>query len=81
MEMPMTQWTLAIPDDTDRRVQRYLADTGSVADLSDFVDQAVRTELLRRTVRSIQDRNADLSPEEADALADEAVKWARANPS
>ena len=77
----MTQWTLAIPDDTDRRVQRYLAHTGSVADLSDFVDQAVRAELLRRTVRGIQDKNADLSPEEADALADEAVKWARANPS
>ena len=77
----MTQWTLAIPDDTDRHVQRYLAHVGSAADLSDFVDQAVRAELLRRTVRSIQDRNADLSPEEADALADEAVKWARANPS
>ncbi len=77
----MTQWTLAIPDDTDRRVQRYLAHENGAADLSDFVDQAVRAELLRRTVRSIQDRNADLSPEEADALAEEAVKWARENPS
>lgn len=77
----MTQWTLAIPDDTDRRVQRYLAHEHGAADLSDFVDQAVRAELLRRTVRAIQDRNADLSPEEADALADEAVKWARENPS
>lgn len=77
----MIQWTLAIPDDTDRSVRRYLAQVGGTEELSAFVDEAVRAEILRRTVRAIQDRNADMDPDAADALADEAVKWARANPS
>lgn len=78
----MARWNLVIPEKTDRTVREYLARTGGKkGDLSKFVDQAVRGEILRRTIHDIQERNKDLSPEEAQALADEAVAWARENPS
>lgn len=78
----MTKWTLTIRDETDRSVREYLERTGaSEKDLSKFVDETMRGEILRRVVRDIQERNKDLSAEEAQALADEAVAWARANPS
>ena len=76
------QWTLTIREETDRSVRQYLARTGgSEEDLSRFVDDTMRGEILRRVVRDIQERNRNLSAEEAQALADEAVAWARANPS
>ena len=76
----MTQWTLNVPDETDRRVRQYLERTGEAeGDLSKFVDSAVRQAMFWRTVESIQERNKDLSPEEAQRIADEAVADARAN--
>ena len=78
----MARWNLVIPDKTDRSVRSYLASTGGKkGDLSKFVDRAVREAVFWETVHSIQERNKDLSPEEAQALADEAVAWARANRS
>lgn len=75
----MSRWTLVIPDDTDRMVRSYLAQAGGKkGDLSKFVDRAVRKEVLRQTVASLQEHNADLSEEEAMELANEAVAWARA---
>ena len=50
-------------------------------DLSKFVDTAVRTEILRRTLKEVQVQNADLTAEKALALANEAVAWARAHPA
>jgi hypothetical protein len=41
----------------------------------------VRAEILRRTVKEVQDQNADLTEEDAMALADEAVTWTRAHPA
>lgn len=71
------EWTVQIPEKTDRSVRQYLA--LSSVDLSTFVDEAVRAEILRRTIHDIQEQNSDLSPEDANQLADEAVAWARAN--
>jgi len=74
----MAQWTLNIPDETDRSVRMYLERTGgSESDLSAFVDRIVRREVFWNTVRKIQDQNTDLTPEEAQALADEAVDEVR----
>jgi hypothetical protein len=74
----MARWNLVIPESTDRSVRSYLARTGGKkGDLSKLVDRAVRQVIFWETVRSIQERNKDLSPEEAQALADEAVAWAR----
>ena len=78
----MTRWNLSIRDETDRKVRLFLARTGfKKGDLSSFVEDAVRGEVLRRTVVQVHEQNADLSAEEARELANEAVAWARANPS
>ena len=78
----MTRWNLVVPEETDRSVRKYLARTGGKkGDLSKFVDRAVRKAIFWETVEAVQERNKDLSPEEAQALADEAVAWARANRS
>jgi len=78
----MTRWNLSIPEDVDRSVRSYLAARGmKKGDLSTFVAEAVSREVLRRTIRSIQSQNTDLNEEQAMALANEAVAWARAHPS
>ena len=78
----MTRWNLTVPDNTDRSVRTFLARRGlKKGDLSKFVDDAVRSEVLRQTVHEIQEQNADLTPEDAQNLANEAVAWSRANPA
>lgn len=78
----MTQWNLVIPEETDRSVRSFLArNPGGKADLSAYVDHAVRQALFWDTVENIQVRNSDLSPEDAQVLADEAVAEIRANPT
>ena len=78
----MTRWNLSISDETDRLVRSHLARSGlKKGDLSKFVETAVRQEILRRTVKEVQAQNAGLTEAEAMTLANEAVAWARANPS
>lgn len=78
----MTRWNLSISEDTDRMVRSYLARIGlKKGDLSKFVDTAVRAEVLRQTVKAVQEQNAGLTEEQAMELANEAVEWARANPA
>ena len=78
----MTRWNLTIPDDADRLVRVFLARQGmKKGDLSAFVVDACRREVLRRTVAEVQDQNAELSPEEAMRLAEEAVAATRASRS
>jgi hypothetical protein len=78
----MTRWNLSISEKTDRMVRSHLARIGlKKGALSKFVDDAVRAEVLRRTVKEVQVQNADLSEEKAMALANEAVAWARAHPA
>ena len=45
------------------------------------IDQAVRSKILRDTIKEIQIQNADVSEEEAMNLANEAAAWARENRS
>ena len=78
----MTRWNLSIPDEADRLVRVFLARSGmKKGDLSSFVVEACRNEVLRRTVAEVQEQNADLSPEEAMKLATDAVTSTRATPS
>lgn len=65
--------TIRISDDLGSRVQRYLRPQGG--DLSEYVNTAIERQLFWDAV---QEQNRDLSPEEAEALADEALDWARA---
>lgn len=76
----MARWNLSIGDETDRDVRAFLGRHGyKKGDLSKFVEDAVRRAMLRRDLKALQEANSDLTPEEAQALADEAVAWARAN--
>ncbi len=78
----MTRWNLSIPEDTDRRIRMFLARKGlKKGDLSKFVTEAVRAEILRRTVLEVHEKNARLGADDAMSLANEALDWARANPS
>jgi hypothetical protein len=75
----MTRWNLTIPDDADRLVRVFLARLGmKKGGLSSFVVDACRREVLRRTVAEVQGKNADLTPEQAMRLAEDAVAATRA---
>jgi hypothetical protein len=66
--------------ETDRTVRTYLAGKGlKKGDLSRFVDQAVRRQILALIVSDIKERNADADPDELASLIDEAVERTRAN--
>lgn len=73
-----TRWTIKVSEETDRNLRIYLAQRGlKKGDLSKFVEEAVTEQLFRRTLVETRAANRDLSEDEAAALADEAVSWAR----
>jgi len=73
----MAQVTVDIPDNQLERVKSLLAKTGG--DLASYVNEKVRLGVFWDTVDEIAEANHDLTPEQADELANEAVDWARAN--
>ena len=74
----LTRWTVKVSKETDIAVRSYLAERGGKkGDLSKFIERAVRKEVLRATVRDIQERNAGLPGEEVQALFDEACAAVR----
>ena len=78
----MTRWDIVIPEDTDRAVRDHLSRTrNNQVDLSSFVDRAVRQAVFWDTVESIWERNRQVSPEQAQAVADGAVAEVRARRS
>ena len=73
-----TRWTVKVSKETDIAVRSYLAEHGGKkGDLSKFIERAVQKEVLRATMRDIQERNADLSDEEIQTLVDEEVTAVR----
>ena len=78
----MAKWHLNVPEETDRDVRMLLAGRGlKKGDLTKFIVKAVQREVLRETIDDVRGRFSDLTPEEADRLASDAVAWARANRS
>lgn len=74
----MTRWNLTIPDEADRLVRAFMTRSGMTRrHLSAFVVEACRREMLRRTVAEVRRQNANLGPEEAMRIAEEAVAAAR----
>lgn len=72
------RWSVKVSKATDTAVRSYLAEHGGKkGDLSKFIEQAVRKEVLRATVQGIQERNADLPGDEVQALIDEACESVR----
>ena len=74
----LARWTVKVSKETDIAVRSYLAEHGGrKGDLSKFIERAVRKEVLRATVRDIQERNADLPTAEVQTLIDEACAAVR----
>jgi hypothetical protein len=74
----LTRWTVKVSKETDIAVRSYLAEHGGrKGDLSIFIQRAVRREVLRATVRDIQERNADLPAAEVQALMEVACAVVR----
>jgi len=75
----LSRLTVRISRETDGAMRAFLADQGGKrGDLSKFVERAVNNELLRATVREIQDQNAGLPGEEVQATIDAACAEVRA---
>lgn len=74
----MTEWTVSVSQDTDANVRDFLTRRGMKnADLSNFVEEAVKWRILDQTIAEARDAFADMAPEELDALLDEATAAAR----
>lgn len=68
----LTRWTVKVTKETDIAVRSYLAEHGGKkGDLSKFIERAVQKEVLRATIRDIQERNANVPAEELQAIIDE----------
>jgi hypothetical protein len=48
-----TRWMLTVSIDVNRRLRRFLADTGRKGDLSRFVEGAVKSRLLELSMKSV----------------------------
>lgn len=73
-----TRWTVSVSKQTDIAVRSFLAQRGlKKGDLSKFIEEAVRWRVLDQTVAEARHRFADLSPEELQAVINEAVAEAR----
>jgi hypothetical protein len=68
-----TRWTIVMSRETESAVRSWLAERGNAkGDLSKFIGQAVDNEVLRATMRGIEDQNAHLSGDEVQAMIDTA---------
>jgi hypothetical protein len=62
----LTRWTVKVSRETDIALRSYLAERGGKkGDLPKFIERAVRKEVLRATVRDIQERSAGLPGDES----------------
>ena len=74
----LARWNLKISRETDIALRTLLASRGGKkGDLSRFVEDAVNREVLRETVRTVQERNADADPKELERLIEEEMAAAR----
>ena len=75
----LSRWTVKISRQTDRALRSFLDERGGKrGDMSRFIERAVNNELLRTTIREIQDQNAHLPGEAIQAMIDAACAEVRA---
>jgi hypothetical protein len=73
------RWSITVSKDTDSALRSYLTRQGmKKADLSKFVEEAVRWRVLDMTVQTIRERNKDVLEDEIQTVIDEAVATVRA---
>jgi len=72
------RWNIKVSKETDLTLRTYLGAHGmKKGDLSKFIEEAVRWRVFNRTVQDIKARNADIGPDEFQALIDDAVREVR----
>ena len=72
------RWNIKVSKETDLTLRTYLGAQGmKKGDLSKFIEEAVRWRIFNRTVQDIKARNADIGPDELQALIDDAVREVR----
>jgi len=77
-----TSWTTTVSRKVDAALRIHLAQRClDEADLSRFVEDAVRWRVLDQTIAEARAQLADVPAEELQAIVDEALAWARAEPS
>ena len=73
-----TRWTVSVSKETDLSVRNFLTQRGmKQADLSKFIEDAVKWRVFDQTMAEARSKFADLPREELDALLEEAVAAAR----
>jgi hypothetical protein len=74
-----TTWTVTVSQSIDSALRARLAEGADLAaDVSAFVEEAVRWRLLDQSMTDAHAAFADLDPEDAQALLDDAVDSVRA---
>jgi Ribbon-helix-helix domain len=74
----LKRWSLKVSAEVDADLRMYLAQHGMCkGDLSTFVEQAVRRDLLNRMLDEQSERNASLDPSTIDADVNTAVREIR----
>ena len=72
------RWNIKVSKDTDLTLGTFLGAQGAKkADLSKFIEEAVRWRVLQCTVEDIRARNVDADPDEIQRIVDEAVREVR----
>jgi hypothetical protein len=73
------RWNIKVSKDTDLTLRTFLGAQGAKkGDLSKFIEEAVRWRVLDRTVRDIQERNADVDSDDLQRVIQQAVSEVRA---
>jgi hypothetical protein len=74
----LTRWSLKVSRETDIALRTLLATRGGKkGDLSRFVEDAVNREVLRETIRDMQQHNAGADPAEIEQLIEQEVAQTR----
>jgi hypothetical protein len=82
MEQEAVRWNIKVSKETDLALRTFLGAQGAKkGDLSKFIEEAVRWRVFHRTVRNIQERNADTDPDELQRIIDGTVREVRAERS
>ena len=81
--MPKTEahsvrWNIKVSRETDLALRTFLGARGArKAELSKFIEEAVRWRVFHRTVRDIKRKNEDADPDELQRIIDESVREVR----
>jgi hypothetical protein len=72
-------WNLQVSPETDADLRKFLKSQGGLteAEISRFVEEAVKAHMLELSSQTAKARNVDVDPAEIDRVVDEALKWAR----